>query len=78
MWLVSVGDGTFHLTSHLFINEIKDSHGAMMIAKDRPTVKVEETNGLAPQPLSFPFLSLLTSAAWVWGSVCLQPGSGAI
>lgn len=65
MWLVSVEDGTFHLASHLFINKIKDSHGVMMIAKDRPTVKqVEETNGLAPQPLSFPFLSLLTSAAW--------------
>lgn len=78
MWLVSVEDGTFHLASHLFINEIKDSHGAMMIAKDRPTVKVEEINGLAPQPLPFPFLSLLTSAAWVWGSVCLQPGSEAI
>lgn len=43
MWLVSVGDGTFHLVSHLFINEIKDSYGAMMIAKDRSTVKVEET-----------------------------------
>lgn len=43
MWLVSVGDGTFHLASHLFTNEIKDSYGAMMIAKDRSAVKVEET-----------------------------------
>lgn len=42
MWLVSVGDRTFRLVSHLFVNEIKDSHGAMMIAKDRSAIKVEE------------------------------------
>lgn len=44
----------------LFTTEIKDLHGAVLITGNRTALKVEEANGLAPRPLSFPFLSPLT------------------
>lgn len=56
MWLVLMEN----VALLLFTTEIKELQRVVVIARDRTALKVKGTNGLAPQLLSFPFLSPLT------------------